>query len=162
MVTADHGDYLGDHNMKDRSAIPYDGAMRIPLIFSGPGVPRGVRSEEVCEILDVTPTLVELAGLPLPKGNQGMSLAGVMKGGKGKEMSYMQSPGNRIIRSRKAAYCYWANGEEVLFDLEKDPDELRNIAREPAAKSLLDEMRMRMLRRAIAAADPLPERVAPY
>jgi len=162
VVTADHGDYLGDHNMKDKSAIPYDGAMRIPLIFSGAGVPRGVRSEEICEILDVTPTLLELAGLPLPKGNQGMPLAGAMKGGKGKDLAFMQSPGNRIIRSRKATYCYWANGEEVLFDLEKDPNQLRNVAREPAARGLLDEMRMRMMRKQIEAADPLPERVAPY
>jgi len=43
-----------------------------------------------------------------------------------------------------------------------DPDELRNIAQDAAAKSLLDEMRMRIMRKAIAAADPLPERIAPY
>jgi arylsulfatase A-like enzyme len=161
-VTADHGDYLGDHNLKDKSAIPYDGAMRIPLILSGPGVPRGAASGEVCEILDVTPTLLDLAGLPLPKGNQGTPLTGAMKGGKGKEFAYMQSPSNRILRGKKAAYCYWGNGEEVLFDMEQDPDQLRNIAQEPAGKALLDQMRMRMLRRAIETADPLPERVAPY
>ena len=85
-----------------------------------------------------------------------------MQGGKGTELAYMQSPGNRIIRGKKAAYCYWANGEEVLFDLEHDPDELRNVAQDASAKSLLDEMRMRMLRKAIAAADPLPGRIAPY
>ena len=49
VVTADHGDYLGDHNMTGKSAIPYDGAMRIPLIFSGPGVPEHVRAEEVAD-----------------------------------------------------------------------------------------------------------------
>jgi arylsulfatase len=162
VVTADHGDYLGDHNMTGKSAIPYDGAMRIPLIFSGPGVPERSRTEEVAEIVDVMPTLLKLAGVPLPKGNQGVSQIPVMQGGKGKDLAYMQSPGNRIIRGKKATYCYWANGEEVLFDLEHDPDELRNVAQDAAAKSLLDEMRLRMLRKAIAAADPLPERIAPY
>ena len=74
----------------------------------------------------------------------------------------MQSTNNRIIRTKKAKYCYWQSGEEVLFDLEKDPHELRNIAREPAARPLLDQMRMLMLRKTLEAVDPLPERVAPY
>jgi arylsulfatase len=162
VMTADHGDYLGDHNMSGKSAIPYDGAMRVPLIFSGPGIPRGGRSAELCELVDVAPTLLELAGVPLPPGNQGTSQIPVMRGGKGKDLTYMQSPNNRILRTRQALYCYWANGEEVLFDLERDPNELRNIAQNPEAKGLLDEMRMRIMCKAIAAADPLPERIAPY
>ena len=123
--------------------------MRIPLIFSGPGVPQGAHSDELCELVDVMPTLLELTGVPLPKGNQGVSQLPVMRGGKGKDLTYMQTPNNRIIRGKKAKYCYWSNGEEVLFDLERDPNELRNVAQEPAAKSLLDDMRMRMLRKEI-------------
>ena len=161
-ITSDHGDYLGDHNLNGKSALPYDGAMRIPLILRGPGIPQGARSDELVEILDVMPTLLELVGLPLPKGNQGMSLVPVMRGGKGREVTYMQGPANRILRTKTAKYAYWLNGDEVLFDLEKDPHELRNIARDPAAKPLLDEMRVRILKKALQAADPLPERVAPY
>src|SRR5215831_11789913 len=140
VVTADHGDYLGDHNMSAKSAIPYDGAMRIPLIFSGPGIPRAARTDELCELVDVMPTLLELSGIALPKGNQGVSQLPVMKGGKGKDLIYMQSPNNRIVRSKKALYAYWANGEEVLFDLERDPDELRNIAPDGGSTALRDEM----------------------
>ena len=54
------------------------------------------------------------------------------------------------------------NGEEVLFDLEKDPHEPRNIAGDAGAKPLLDRMRLRLLNKNIQAADPLPERIAPY
>lgn len=161
-VTSDHGDFLGDHNLNSKSALPYDGAMRIPLLFRGPGVPRGVKSDEPVEILDVMPTLLDLIGVSPPKGNQGISLTGAMKGGKTRDVTFMQTPGNRILRSKTAKYCYWSNGDEVLFDLEKDPYEFRNIAADSAAKPLLDEMRMRMLKKSIEVADPLPERVAPY
>ncbi|MEO7653704.1 MAG: sulfatase-like hydrolase/transferase, partial [Bryobacteraceae bacterium] len=162
VVTADHGDYLGDHNMHNKGPMPYDGAMRIPLIFSGPGVPRGTTSGEVCEVTDVMPTLLELTGLPLPKGNQGVSLVSAMRGGKTRDAAIMQSTGNRILRTKSAKYCCWTDGQEVLFDLEKDPNELRNVAQEASAKPLLDQMRVRLLRRGIEIQDPLPEKVAPY
>jgi arylsulfatase A-like enzyme len=162
VVTSDHGDYLGDHNLTGKSSLPYDGAMRIPLIFRGLGVPSGVRSDELVEITDVMPALLDLVDVPFPKGNQGASLVPVMRGGKGRDLVFMEGLNNRIIRTKRAKYCCWANGDEVLFDLEKDPNELRNIAREPSAKSLLDEMRLRLLRKTIQSRDPLPERVAPY
>src|SRR5260370_41557257 len=114
VVTADHGDYLGDHNMAGKSAIPYDGAMRIPLILSGAGVPKASRADEVCEIVDVMPTLLELAGLPLPKGNQGLSQIPVMHGGKGKKLAFMQSPGDTIIRLQNSEFWYLAIGDNGL------------------------------------------------
>ena len=162
VVTSDHGDYLGDHNLTGKSALPYDGAMRIPLLWRGPGIPAGLHVEELAEILDVMPTLLDLAGLTLPKGNQGISLLPAMKGGKARDLIYMQGLNNRIIRSKRAKYSYWENGDEVLFDLEQDPSELHNIAAAPSAKPLLDQMRLRMLRKTLEARDPLPERIAPY
>lgn len=162
VLTSDHGDYLGDHNLSGKSDIPYDGAMRIPLIFRGPGVPQGVAVRGLVEMVDVMPTLLELLGLPLPKGNQGISLKEALHGGKGKDAVYQQGLRNRILRTEKAKYCHWVNGDEVLFDLEKDPDELRNIAQDASARSLLDQMRVRMLRRTLEVQDPLPERIAPY
>jgi arylsulfatase len=162
VVTSDHGDYLGDHNLNGKSAMPYDGAMRIPLLMRGPGIPAGAHSDEPVEILDVTPTLLDLIGLQPPKGNQGLSLVPVMKGGKGKDATLQQATNNRILRTKAAKYCVWQNGEEVLFDLARDPHELRNVAGEVGSRALLDEMRVRLLRRVIDTADPLPERIAPY
>jgi len=163
-VTSDHGDYLGDHNLTGKSALPYDGAMRVPLIFRGPGVPAGARSAELVEMVDVMPTLLDLTGLPVPKGNQGVPLTAAMRGtGRVRDVTWMEGRENRIIRSRRAKYCFWGGtGHEILFDLEKDPDEFRNLAADPAAKPLLDEMRVALLKRSQEVADPLPERVAPY
>ena len=161
VLTSDHGDYLGDHNLVSKSARPYDGALRIPLIFRGPGVPTGT-SKELVEIVDVMPTLLDMLGIDLPKGNQGVSLVPVMNGNGGRKSIYMQALSNRMIRTRQAKYWIDQDGEEVLFDLSSDPHELKNVAQAPSHRELLDSMRVALLRRSIAARDPLPERIRPY
>ena len=162
VVTSDHGDYLGDHNLSQKSDRPYDGAMRIPLIFRGPGIPSGQVNDELVEIVDVMSTLLEMLGMEQTKGNQGMSLASVMKGQPGRDVIYMQGMRNKIVRSNKATYSIYDNGEELLFDLENDPHQLRNVAQDSSAKDLLDQMRVRLLKKTIEARDPLPERIRPY
>ncbi len=162
VITSDHGDYLGDHNLTGKSGRPYDGALRIPLILSGPGVPSGKRIEELVEIVDVMPTLLDLGGLPSTKGMQGSSLAPVMRGETGRELIYMQALNNRMIRTKTAKYWIDDQGQEVLFDYRTDPYELRNVAQEDSHAALLNQMRVLLLRKVISARDPLPERIRPY
>ena len=162
VLASDHGDYLGDHNLRAKSDRPYEGAMRIPLIFRGPGVPEGIQVDELVEILDVMPTLLEQTQLPVPKGNQGMSLTKTMRGEAGRELIYMQGRNNKIIRTKGAKYTIYQNGQEVLFNLDKDPYEYRNIAHLPEGKKLPDQMRVKLLRKTIESRDPLPERIRPY
>ncbi|MCB1021638.1 MAG: sulfatase-like hydrolase/transferase [Acidobacteria bacterium] len=162
IVTADHGDYLGDHNIRSKSDRPYDGAMRIPLIFRGPGVPPGKQTEELVEILDIMPTVLDMLGLEAPEGNQGMSLVPVMQSGKGREAIYMMGLNNKTLRSKEATYSVYSNGEEILFDLTRDPHQLKNLSLRPEGKPLLDKMRLALLRKTIEAQDPLPPRIRPY
>ena len=162
VVTSDHGDYLGDHNLTGKSSRPYDGALRIPLIFRGPGVPAGVATDELAEIVDVMPTVLDLLQIALPTGNQGSSLLPVMGGAPGRELIYMQATTNRMIRTKTAKYWINGNGEEVLFSYSDDPHELRNVAGADAHADLLDEMRVLLIRKWIDARDPLPERIRPY
>jgi arylsulfatase A-like enzyme len=162
IVTSDHGDYLGDHNITSKSDRPYDGAMRIPLIFRGPGVPAGKQPDELVEILDVMPTVLEMLDLKTPVGNQGMSLVPVMQGGKGRDAIYMMGVNNKTLRSKDATYSIYQNGEEILFDLIKDPHQLRNLSLRPEGRILLEKMRVALLRKTIETQDPLPERIRPY
>ena len=162
VITSDHGDYLGNHNITSKSDRPYDGAMRIPLIFRGPGVPAGKKNDELVEIMDVMPTLLDMLGMENTKGNQGVSLEPVMNGAPGRDFIYMQGMQNKTVRSKSAMYSIYRNGEELLFDLEKDPHQLRNIAQDASAKALLDQMRVTLLKKTIDARDPLPERIRPY
>lgn len=162
VLTSDHGDYLGDHNLTGKSDFPYDGAMRVPLVFRGPGIPEGAVCEKLCEHVDTMPTLLDLLGIPNTKGNQGVSLKSAISGGATKDVTFMEGRHNRIVRTPSALYAYWRNGDECLFDLTKDPNQLRNIAEERGAKTLLDHMRRLMLGRTLEIVDPLPERIAPY
>ena len=162
IVTSDHGDYLGDHNITSKSDRPYDGAMRIPLIFRGPGVPAGKQTDELVEILDVMPTVLEMLDLKTPVGNQGMSLVPVMQGGKGRDAIYMMGVNNKTLRSKDATYSIYQNGEEILFDLTKDPHQLRNLSLRPEGRKLLEKMRVALLQKTIETQDPLPERIRPY
>ena len=156
VITSDHGDYLGDHNLLSKSARPYDGALRIPLIFRGPGIPSNTAVDELAEIVDVMPTLLQLLGFPQTKGNQGMSLVPLMSGSPGRGSIYVQAMENRMIRTKSAKYWIDSYGEEVLFDYSSDPHELRNH------KDVLGQMRVRLLRKEIQSRDPLPERIRPY
>lgn len=162
VITSDHGDYLGDHNLVSKSARPYDGALRIPLVFRGPGVPGGARVDELVEIVDVMPTLLDMLDIPFPKGNQGISLIPVMGGASGKEHIYMQATTNQMIRTSHAKYWVDENGEEVLFDYSSDPHELRNVAQESSHADMLSKMRLSLLKTVISTRDPLPERIRPY
>ena len=162
VITSDHGDYLGDHNLVSKSSRPYDGALRIPLIFRGPGVPGNIAIDELVEIVDVMPTLLEMLGIPFPKGNQGTSLVPAMAGNPGKDLIYMQATNNRMIRTKAAKYWIDENGQEVLFDYSSDPHELRNVAQSDSHADMLDEMRVMLLKKVISARDPLPERIRPY
>lgn len=162
VLTADHGDHLGDHNLNGKDAQPYEGDRIIPLVMAGPGIPQGRHSDGLCEILDVMPTLLELLGIPKTQGNQGISLVPAMTGGKARDILYMEGFTNQIIQTHEALYACWKNGQEMLFDLQRDPDQFRNISQVSSAKPLLEQMRNRLLRLNMELIDPLPPLVAAY
>ncbi len=162
ILTCDHGDYLGDHNLNLKGAHPYEGDRIIPLVFAGPGIPQGQRCSALCEILDVMPTVLDMLGIPQTRGNQGISLLPAMHRGKARDILFMEGFANQIIQTPEALYSYWKNGQEMLFDLQQDPDQFRNLTQVTSAKPLLDEMRTRLLRRNMELVDPLPFPVATY
>ena len=73
VFTSDHGLAIGSHGLFGKQNL-YDHSMRSPLVIAGPGVPRDRRSDAMCYLLDVFPTLGELAGVSGPEGNEGRSL----------------------------------------------------------------------------------------
>jgi arylsulfatase len=162
VLTADHGDFLGDHNLNGKNANPYEGDRVIPLVFAGPGAPAGRRVDGLCEIVDVMPTLLDLLGISQTQGNQGISLVPAMRGGKARDIIFMEGFTNQIIQTREALYCCWKDGQEMLFDLQQDPNQFRNLSQVARAKPLLEEMRAQLLRLNMELVDPLPPRVAAY
>lgn len=74
VVTADHGESLGEHGESTHGLFIYDSTTRVPLVMSGAGIPAGRRYEPRVRITDVAPTVLELAGLTPPDGIDGESL----------------------------------------------------------------------------------------
>lgn len=80
LVTADHGESLGEHGEETHGVFVYDATLRVPWIMAGPGVPSGRVPATVARSIDVTPTLLDLAGIGKPADVEGRSLRAVVLG----------------------------------------------------------------------------------
>eukprot|EP00747_Dinoflagellata_sp_TGD_P180629 gnl/TRDRNA2_/TRDRNA2_33406_c0_seq1.p1 gnl/TRDRNA2_/TRDRNA2_33406_c0~~gnl/TRDRNA2_/TRDRNA2_33406_c0_seq1.p1 ORF type:complete len:569 (-),score=65.92 gnl/TRDRNA2_/TRDRNA2_33406_c0_seq1:27-1733(-) len=79
IVTSDHGDLLGDHGHYGKK-VPWDGAVRVPLVVAGPGVDKGHVVEDPVATVDLAATILEAAGAPLPSGMTSRSLWSLLSG----------------------------------------------------------------------------------
>ena len=131
VFTSDHGLALGRHGLLGKQNL-YDHSMRPPLILAGPGVPKGERSDALCYLLDLFPTVCDLTGVPIPETVEGKSLAPVLAG---KQKAVRDSvflayrDCQRAVRTdRWKLIRYPQINKSQLFDLENDPDELKDLA----------------------------------
>lgn len=130
--TSDHGEMLGDHRMW-RKGYPYEGSARVPLILAGPGIAAGMVNEEIVELRDLMPTLLDAACLDVPDGLDGVP---VTRDGAVAAREYLHGEHTILgqsmqwIRTGRWKYVWLsATGTEQLFDLEEDPHECRDLAR---------------------------------
>jgi arylsulfatase len=81
IFTSDHGETLGDHGLMYKGCRFYEGLVRVPLIFSWPGhFQQNVQADGLVELLDMSATILDLCGVPIPDYFQGTSLLPVLKG----------------------------------------------------------------------------------
>ncbi len=140
VVWGDHGWQLGEHGFWCKHTN-FEVATRTPLLVVAPGVQGGRASRRLVEYLDIYPTLCDLAGLPKPDHLQGKSMQGVLRDADAehKEAIYTRFGGGDAVRTDRYRYMEMRSGggrgqlQGVgLFDLEKDPQENRNVAEDPA------------------------------
>ncbi|HVG08234.1 MAG TPA: sulfatase-like hydrolase/transferase [Thermoanaerobaculia bacterium] len=179
VLTADHGESLGDHNyFFDHGRLPYDDCVRVPLILRGPGTGapgRAVRSP--VELIDMLPTVLDLAGLKPAPDAQGKSLRRLLEGDKVggtrwayafAESGYAENYQRSITTERYK--LIWVpdlddrrimRGREIeLYDLETDPGETRNLVDERPKVAALLENRLRLWIKAGGAAAGAPPAVS--
>lgn len=131
-----------------------------PLVFFGPGIPRG-RSEALVYLYDLFPTFCELAGIEIPATVEGQSLVPVMRGQKLKVRDYLfgaYRECQRMVRDdRWKLIKYHVGGVKYrqLFDLKTDPDELRNLADDPAAAEHLARLEQLLVEARRQFGDPV-------
>jgi arylsulfatase A-like enzyme/Tfp pilus assembly protein PilF len=80
VITADHGEGLGQHGESTHGLFVYDTTLRVPLVIKGPGVPAGVRLDHPVSLVDVVPTVCALLGVPPPNALDGRSLLPLIEG----------------------------------------------------------------------------------
>jgi arylsulfatase A-like enzyme/Flp pilus assembly protein TadD len=145
-VVGDHGEMMGEHGELHHGLLLYRAARRVPLILAGPGVPAGRTQECLVRTADVTPTLLELAGVPVPAGLDGKSLL-AMSGKTCDRTSYSESflpffaykwyPLRSLSTDR---FFYLHAPKSSLYQIPSDPEEKTDLgAEQPAALGLWEK-----------------------
>lgn len=131
----DHGWHLGQKDHWRKFAL-WEEATRVPLIISAPGVTSpGSRCDRSVTLLDLYPTLIDLAGLPSREGLEGTSLAPLLRNPSSpwnRPALTTHGRGNHAVRSERYRYIRYADGSEELYDHQADPREWTNLASDPA------------------------------
>ena len=143
VLWSDHGWHLGEKLITGKNTL-WDRSARVPLIFAGPGVSKGARVTSPAELLDIYPTLIDLAGLPEQPGLEGHSLLPQLHDPEApREWPAIttHNAGNHGVRSEKWRYIVYADGSEELYDMENDPQEFENLVTDPQYAEVVAEHR---------------------
>lgn len=155
VFTSDNGFFLGEYGFAGKW-YPHEASIRVPLLIYDPRLPesrRGRRLGQMALSIDLAPTLLELAGLPVPAAMQGQSLLPLLRGEEvpwRKEFFYEHRfehpriPPTEGIRTEEWKYILYVNSQplyEELYHLRRDPLKEHNLASSPAHGKVLERMR---------------------
>ncbi|MGK2850858.1 MAG: sulfatase-like hydrolase/transferase [Candidatus Limnocylindrales bacterium] len=166
--TSDHGDMTGSHGGQfNKGPLMYDELYRVPLIIRD-GRPAGRRgtASSLVSTLDLGPTILDLAGVPVPGGLHGRSLVPILadpgRVDSGREAVFGEYHGEewglysqRMVRTENAKYVYSPHGSDELYDLEQDPYERENRIEDETLRLLAEALRRRLADWMVATDDPL-------
>ncbi len=161
VFVSDHGYHLGDHGGLWHKLSLFEEAARVPLVIYAPGMKAaGQTCSQLVEMIDLYPTLADLAGLEIPSGLDGADLRGLLDDPHSpvKEAAYTlvaraEDPQanhakindflGRSLRTDRWRYTEWDNGQRgiELYDHENDPHEWHNLADDPASAETRQRLR---------------------
>ena len=155
---ADHGEFMGSHGRHNRKEHPHEESVRIPAIFNWPGgIPARGNIDGLFSLVDLMPTTLGLLGVEIPPHNQGADFTpGILgqDGFTGPDSVLMEMVNNprwnmdfldwRGLVTDRWKYAFYETGVELLFDLEKDPYELDDLAEKNPQKR--EEMKRLLLK----------------
>ncbi len=152
LYSSDHGEMLGNRGYWGKSVF-FEESAAIPMILAGPGIPEGRVVKTPVSLVDVHPTLLEACGLPAETDLPGQSLFSFIEHEDldravfGEYHAIGASTGGFMLRWRNWKYTYYVGFPPQLFDLDADPDELRDLAPDPdyAETLALCEQRLRRI-----------------
>ena len=144
VFTADNGLAVGQHGLMGKQNL-YDHSVRIPLIFSGPGIPKGKRFSQYAYLFDIYPTLCELCGIEIPISVEGKSIMPVMQKGEAiRDTLYLaykdKIRGVKTDRYKLLEYRAENISKTQLFDLTNDPAEMDDLSKNPEYENIKTEL----------------------
>ncbi len=171
IFTSDHGEMLGDHYLMQKNR-PYEGAVHIPFLVMGPGIPDSQNIDAPVSWTDIMPTILDLAGLPIPESVDGHSLAPLLKGEsrqwprpwlhgecchdfmfglksvpESEKHNYFYENGSQYITDGRLKYIWYVtSGKEQLFDVVNDYREQHDLSADPAYEKDLVFFRNALIR----------------
>ena len=151
VYASDHGESLGENGLWFKCNL-YDVAARVPLLFSGPGIPAGAVVDRPVSLVDVTATLLDLAGAPAPEGCRGRSLRPLWRGEDGGPEQVVaenhtegNGTGNFLVRRGDWKLIYFAHyGDGMLFNVAEDPAEFDDRYNDPACADIREDLLRRL------------------
>lgn len=160
IFTSDHGDMLGDHGWI-RKRNPYEGSAHVPLLMRLPaamakelGVKPGTVCDDPVEIMDLMPTILDLAGVAIPETVDGLSLLPAMTGkklprdyihGECCNVSTLGSGMQYLTNGHQKYIWFPALAKEQFFDLDADPHEQHDLAADPRMQKTVLLWRNRLI-----------------
>lgn len=157
IFSSDHGELLGDHHLF-RKFNAFEGSAKIPFFIKPPEnrgeFKRGVVNDTAVSLVDVMPTLLEEAGIPIPPSVDGISLSPILRGAPiqrkfihGEHIDHQPQLGAwQYLTDGHVKYIWETkSGKEYCFDLDADPQELVNLAARPEHADLVTHWRQRLI-----------------
>ncbi len=148
IFTSDQGFLLGEHHLTGKNRL-YEEALRVPLIVRGPGFEAGAKRDELVGNVDLAPTIAAAAGVTPGASVDGRSLvtdSGPPSRADRRDLLLEQFHGGRFagVRGYRYVYLDFGNRGIELYDLRRDPFQLRNVASESTYAPVLDRYARRL------------------
>lgn len=148
IFSSDHGEMAMEHDMYYKMNM-YEPSARVPLIVTGPGVSQGVKVDKLVSLVDIYPTLMDMADLEHPESLDGYSLMPELTGGESPRPDWViceyhgecRNANIFMFRHGDWKYIVYTGYEPQLFNVKEDPDEIHNLAKNrPDIVKEMDDM----------------------
>lgn len=175
LFTSDHGSHFRTRNGEYKRSC-HDASIRVPTVLTGPGFNGGGQVQQLVSLVDLPPTLLDAAGIPVPETMQGRSILPLIRrqpdAGWPDEVfvQISESEVGRVIRTHRWKYHIhapdadpWTDPgsdryvEASLYDLQVDPYELNNLIGLHSHRKLCDHLKERLIQRMVDAGETAPE-----